>query len=380
MKTKPCTAVQEGAISKPTMSKYGDIDFDQRWEDEPLEKYLEHKRTVDNITNSRCKSIINTVVNSPDRVPWESWDEHTDWRDGMTIADARSFKQQLEGAGLGSRTVEEYLKIVQSFLKELLERDVVESNPVAYVCDETNFEHSDKDKIDRTVGEVGTYLRSIPNLQQRGLGVTFGKTGIRKGENINIDLPFVHLDHKIYYTTLDKHGISVHDEIADNPDTLYIPSEPTTGELFRGEKRLCGNKRERGTRIPIDTELKHALLDWLAVRPETEYPHPLWVSTKGGGRIGKMNPNEKLTNYWAEQTGLVDDGDTEEFTPHWFRHFFTTNMKPGRGHHDDSIPPSLVKYIRGDVEDDIMEVYTHDWGSQVRQKYLDAIYQFGIYD
>jgi len=55
-------------------------------------------------------------------------------------------------------------------------------------------------------------------------------------------------------------------------------------------------------------------------------------------------------------------------------------MKPGRGHHDDSIAPSLVKYIRGDVEDDIMEVYTHDWGDQVREQYLDAIYKFGIYD
>jgi len=27
-----------------------------------------------------------------------------------------------------------------------------------------------------------------------------------------------------------------------------------------------------------------------------------------------------------------------------------------------------------------MEVYTHDWGDQVREQYLDAIYKFGIYD
>lgn len=27
-----------------------------------------------------------------------------------------------------------------------------------------------------------------------------------------------------------------------------------------------------------------------------------------------------------------------------------------------------------------MEIYTHDWGNQVREQNLDSIYQFGIYD
>ena len=363
------------------MSKYGDLDFDDRWYDEPLEKYLDHKRDVDEVTGTRFDTIHRAVVDSPNGSEWQAWDEFVNWRDGMTLADARAFKQQLEDAGLGSRSVESYLRIVQSFLKELLERDVIESNPVAYVCDETDFDHDEPDKIDRTVAEIGSYLRAIPNRQQRAMGVTFAKTGIRKGENYNIDIPFLHLDHDIYKKVLDQHGVTLVDEIADHPDTLYIPSEPTIGEVFRGEKRKLGNKRKRGTKIPIDGEMKKALLDWLAVRPETTHPHPLWVKPNGEPiRIGQMNPNDKLTNYWAEENGLVDDGDTGEFTPHWFRHFFTTNMKPGRGHHDDSIAPSLVKYIRGDVEDDIMEVYTHDWGDQVREKYLDAIYQFGIYD
>ncbi|MFC5136572.1 MULTISPECIES: site-specific integrase [Haloferacaceae] len=374
------------------MSKYGDLNFDEQWYNEPIEKYLNHKRTVDEVTNPRFSKICNVVVESPDTVEWEAWDEFVieeddddnvvrTWRDEMTLADARAFKQQLENAGLRSRTVEAKLRIVQSFLKELLERDVIESNPVAYVCDETDFDHDDPDKIDRTVVEIGEFLRAIPNLQQRGMGVTFGKTGIRNGENYNIDLPFLHLDHEIYYNILDQHDVTLVDEVADHPDTLYIPSEPTESETFRGEKRILGNKRERGTKIPIDEELKKALLDWLAVRPETSYPHPLWVKPSGKPiRIGTANPNRRLMNYWAEETGLVDDGDTGAFTTHWFRHFFTTNMKPGRGHHDDSIAPSLVKYIRGDVEDDIMEVYTHDWGDQVRKQYLDAIYQFGIYD
>lgn len=374
------------------MTNYGDLNFDDQWYDEPIKKYLKHKRNVDGVTDKRFDDIHNVVVKSPDKCGWEAWDEFVieeddddnvvrTWRDEMTLADARAFKQQFEDAELGSRTVEEYLRIVQSFLMELLDREVIKSNPVAYVCDETDFDHDDPNKINRTVGEIGEFLRAIPNLQQRGMGVTFAKTGIRRGENYNIDLPFLHLDHDIYYDILDQHDVTLVDEVSDHPDTLYIPSEPTMGDAFRGEKRLIGNKRKRGTKIPIDEEMKKSLLDWLAVRPKTSYPHPLWIRSNGKPtRIGTTSPSKKLTDYWAEKTGLVDDGDTGAFTPHWFRHFFTTNMKPGRGHHDDSIAPSLVKYIRGDVEDDIMEVYTHDWGDQVRKQYLDAIYQFGIYD
>jgi len=374
------------------MSNYGDLNFDEQWYNEPIKKYLNHKRTVDGVTDKRFNDIKRVVVESGESTEWKAWDEFvveeddegnviSTWRDEMTLADAREFKQQLEDAGLDTRTVEEKLKRVQSFLKELLERDVIDSNPVAYVCDEADFDHDEPDKIDRTVDEIGEYLQAIPNLQQRAMGIMFAKTGMRRAENLNIDLPFLHLDHEIYDAILDQHDVTLVDEVADHPDTLYVPSEPTIGETFRGETRYSGNKRERGTKVPIDEEMKKALLDWLAVRPETTYPHPLWVSTEGEPtRLGNTNPNQKLTNYWAEETGLVDDGDTGAFFPHWFRHFFTTNMKPGRGHHDDSIAPSLVKYIRGDVENDIMEVYTHDWGDQVREQYLDAIYQFGIYE
>ncbi|SDG45394.1 site-specific integrase [Halorientalis regularis] len=370
------------------MSKYGDLDFDDEWYDEPLERYLSHKQDVDDVTDVRFEEIQRAIADSPDDADWDAWDEVVDWRDGMTTDDARTFLSQLRRAGLGERTVENEMRIVQSFLKELLDREVVDSNPVAYVTDEATFDVDDKDKLDRSVDEIGAYLRGIPNLQFRGIGMTFAKTGIRLAENLNIDLPFIHLDHDIFYETLDRHGVSIHEEIADQPDTLYIPAEPTIGEVFRGEQRRSGNKRKRATRIPVDGELKRALLDWLAVRPETAHPHPLWTSPQSDPtRLSHKQVGKKLTNHFAEQTGLVDDGSTGAFTPHWFRHFFTTNMQPGRGYHDRSIAPTLVKYIRGDVGtategsgSDIMDVYSHDWGDQVRDEYLDNIYQFGIYD
>jgi len=363
------------------MVNYGNLNFDDEWYDKPIEKYLSHKRDHEKITEGRLDDIREAVLESPEEPEWDAWDEFVNWHDGMTTSDAQAFKQQLEKANLGPRTVEKKMKIVKSFLNYLLEREVVDSNPVAYVHDETDYDYPDSDYIDRTIEEVGAYLRGIKNIQQRAIGVLFAKSGMRRGEMYNIDLPFLHLDHDIYDTVLDQHNITLVNEIADQPDALYIPSDPTERRSFRGEFRYTGNKRKQGTKIPIDNETKKALLDWLAVRPETTQPHPLWTSPTGSSdRIGATNTNQKLTNYWAEKTGFVDDGSNGAFMPHWFRHFFTTNMKPGRGHHDDSIDPTLVKYIRGDVEDDIMDVYTHDWGNQVRGKYLNHIYYFGIYD
>jgi len=364
------------------MSKYGDIEHDEEWDTEPLEKYLSYKKERAGITDHRYEDIKRGVAQSPESVEHEAWDEAVDWRDGATVDDAWDFLSQLRDAGLSERTVEDRMRVVQSFLSELMERSsVVESNPVAFVCDEANFESEEKGKIERSVKDVGAYLQGIENHQLRAIGLMLVKTGIRSGEAQNIDLPYLHLDSDAYYQLLDAHGVTLDSEIREQPDTLYIPSEPTVGESWRGEERQAGNKRKRGTVIPVDGELKHALLDWLAQRPATEYPHPLWVrpGTKPK-RIGKNALNRRLCNKWAERTGFVDDGSTGEFTPHWFRHFFTTQMKPGMGHHNKSLDPSLVKFIRGDVEDDIMAVYTHSWGDQVKQQYLDNIYQFGIYD
>lgn len=369
------------------MSKRGNLTYDDNWYTSPIEKYLEYKKG--DVSNDRYNKIKNSILDSPDSASWVSWAEHVPgWRNEMTVSDGKSFKQQLESAPeLGSRAVEMRLLDVSSFLEELLDkntddRKVIDSNPVGYVLDNTDFDHPDNEWIDRSITEIGSFLANIPELQLRAMGVTMSKTGIRNGENYNIDLPFIHLDHDIFYNTLDRHGVSIHDEIRDRPDTLYIPSEPKVGEKYRGEKRVTGNKRKRATRIPIDQELKRAILDWLAVRPETEYPHPLWVSpldmhTK---RIGITHTGRKLCNIFAEKTGFVEDGNTGLLTPHYFRHVFTTNLKPGMGYHNGSLPPSLVRFLRGDVEGDIMEVYTHDWGDQVREQYLDAIYHFGIYD
>lgn len=362
------------------MSEYGNLEYSSAWVESPIETYLQHKRDRDDVTERRLRQIHRLLVETPRGSGYEAWDEFVDWRTGMSVSDGWEFLRQLRAAGLAERTVEEYTRIVQSFLNTLLERGVVASNPVSYVRDETTFEPTTTPKLERSVAEIGSFLARVPDPQYRAAGVLFAKTGARNGELVNVDLPHVHLDHRGYDRFLHDRGITIHDRVADEPDSLYVPSEPTMGELYRGERREAGNKRRRDTVFPLDQETKTVLLDWLAQRPVTEPPYPLWTGREGRDRISMHSFGTLLTGRYAATTGLVNEESDPRFTPHWFRHMFTTQLKPGHGDHEGSVAPAILRYLRGDTVDDITSVYTHDWGNTVRPAYLDGIYQFGLYD
>ena len=359
------------------MNEYGDLEFDDEWQNTPIQKYYSYKRDQQNRTDIRLDQIRRALFESPTKSDYVAWDEFINWQESMTIDDAWHFLEQFRNAGLSERTVKEYLGIVQSFLAMMMERGVVESNPAAYVFDEAEFDIGETSKLELTVNELGEFIAGIPDPQFRATALLLAKSGIRNGENNNIDLPHLHLNHPAYYRFLENRGIKIDQKIEDRPDSLYIPSEPTVGEEYKGEVRGAGNKRERDTVIPIDTETKFALLDWLAVRPLTGPPHPLWVS-RNNTRIHHHSFRTHIKDY-AVKANLIDSTADRRFSVHWFRHFFTTQLKPGYGDHDRYLEPTMIKYLRGDVDDDIMEIYTHEWGDTIRSEYTDAIYEFGIY-
>ncbi|ELY95121.1 integrase family protein [Natrialba hulunbeirensis JCM 10989] len=344
----------------------------------PIQKYETYKRDQQDLTDTRLRQIRLSLIKSSARSDYVAWNEFIDWQESMTTDDAWRFLDQLRNAGLAERTVEEYMRIVQSFLAMMMTRGVVESNPIAYVIDEAEFEIEESSQLELTVSQLGNFIKSIPKPHYRASALLHAKNGIRNGENNNIDLPHLHLDHPDYYRFLEKRDIELHEQIKERPDSLYIPSEPTIGEEYNGEVRGAGNKRKNDTIIPIDMETKFMLLNWLAVRPLAEYPHPLWV-TQDNTRVHHQSFRSYIKNC-AVEAGLIDDTADRKFSVHWFRHFFTTQLRPGHGNYSEYLEPTMIKYLRGDVEDDIMEVYTHDWGNTIRAEYIDSIYQFGIYE
>ncbi|PGF14363.1 hypothetical protein CP556_21980 [Natrinema sp. CBA1119] len=314
---------------------------------------------------------------------------------GMGVLDASvqdlfDYKDYLEEKGANDRGIHNKLAESSAFYKELMTMNQTESNPAGYVLSRTDLDTSSPDRVHHTVAEISGFLKSIPQPQIQLLALYSLKYGFRRGACVNTDLKCVHIDHPSYLEWLDEQGIELKEEIRDKPDSIYVYGNFSEGDVVEGEKRTNGNKRENPAIVPIDAELKQALLQYLTIRPETEPPHPLFTGLKPiGGTYGRMSGSamyQQIIQKYGKRYGITGEDSREDVDLHYFRHFFSTQMSRFRGDHDGSLDDALIKYIRGDKMDDKQQdvldaVYRHDsWGVNIRDEYLDNIYTFDLFD
>lgn len=335
---------------------------------------------------------------------------------------------------LGDRTIIDYLDTLSKFYGTLVENNAIGTNPVDSVLSEERKERDWKspDRPFISFIQMKTFLEWLDTAFARAFHLTGLKTASRSGEAINIDLRCCHIDHPIFWDMIERYDVSLDPRVRDKQDSILIyeefnagdeiPNEDTPGLEERGEVRGTGNKRkeENGSVIPIDSELKTALIEYLLVRPETaeRQIQPLFTNKKqveGGacpGRLGSDamavrlfrskntdsvkvygehralsecpscgGPVVKWNPVEAEKTGRVfeckdcgsrhrrpvlwDHGlSTEQkFTFHVVRHFFSDAHRIGSSElHDGELIDRVRQYrIRGDRDsgDADTETYQH---------------------
>lgn len=270
-------------------------------------------------------------------------------------------------------TIATYASYVNRFYRYMSNVGLLNSNPMLLVVEELT-ESIDPNPIRRDISlkSMQEFLKNISHPLDRAIIVTLLKTGMRVGELCNLDLRDLNLaDQDITFT----YKIKPRGALGDRPKTLYISKEPARGEVYNGEMRTASNKRKRATLVPIDNELHHTLKVWLSIRPDSNSSaEPVFLSTsKWGHRITPSIVRARLLEY-TKTTGWHSPGAgaEENVTPHYFRHFFTTNLRNETGDR------GIVKYLRGDVADDVIETYTHNWGNSVRTVYEKNIYSLLI--
>lgn len=266
-------------------------------------------------------------------------------------------------------TVASYASYLHRFYAYMTQVGIFEQNPMTLVLEEMD-ESIDADPARREImlPAMRDFVASVRHPLDRAVVVTLLKTGMRVGELCNLDLRDINLaDAEITESYAPTHRGA----LDGRSDSLYVSAAPSRGEETNGERRTESNKRKRGTVIPIDAELKRVLKRWLAIRPEARSAaDPLFCSTREWGRrLTAGMVGQRVTDYAADygwyQTG---GGPEENVTPHYFRHFFTTHLRDRTGDR------GVVKYLRGDVADDIIDTYTHNWGDRVRETYEAHIY------
>ena len=287
-----------------------------------------------------------------------------------THRDCMSFVHSLRGDAADS-TVATYAAYLHRFYGYMTEVGVFEGNPMTLVMEEMD-ETVDKDpaRRDIPVPAMREFVAGIRHPLHRALVVTLLKTGMRVGECCNLDLRDLTVDDAELRAAYD---LGTRPVLADRPNSLYVTPDATVGEELNREVRTASNKRKRGTVIPVDDELARTLKRWLAIRPDSPSPaEPLFVGTaEGWGERLDPQAVRHVVERYAREAGWyrTGGGAAENVTPHYFRHFFTTHLRDRTGDR------GVVKYLRGDVADDVIDTYTHNWGDQVRETYEANVYR-----
>ena len=265
-------------------------------------------------------------------------------------------------------TVATYASYLHRFFAYMVQVDTFDANPMTLVMEEMGESiNTDPTRREIDVETMRSFVTGISHPLDRAIVVTLLKTGMRVGELCNLDCRDLHLDGA---EPLSDDSIRV--GLEGRPNSLYVDSDLARGHVVNGEERTASNKRKRDTTVPVDDELSRVLRYWLAIRPDTESDaEPLFVSTsrKWGERLTPDMVHHMVESYARDRGWYRTGGGAEEnVTPHYFRHFFTTHLRDRTGDR------GIVKYLRGDVAQDVIDTYTHEWGTRVRDVYESNIY------
>lgn len=277
--------------------------------------------------------------------------------------DCMAYIHQLRGR-VAESTVATYATYLHRFYDYMVRVGEFEENPMAIVNEEIDESiNTDPARRDISIPQMRSFVGSVPHPLERAVVVTLLKTGMRAGELCNLDTRDLHLASG---------ETACRPRLDGRPDSLYVDHRPSEGSIYNDERRRASNKRMRATTIPVDGELATVLRQWLAIRPDPlSDADPLFVSTSDnwGKRLTPDMVHHIVETNARRADWYRDGGGPEEnVTPHYFRHFFTTHLRDRTGDR------GVVKYLRGDVAQDVIDTYTHDWGTRVQDIYDENIY------
>lgn len=397
-----------------------------RWKLRPIEQYENHKSDItENDLKNRVKTIREFDDYLSEKVNPQTDSEVLDPRDAVQ-QDVEDFIENELDPDPDTRptTVRDKLKYISEFYTILNKKSAYAGNPVTEPLKEYRETHDfETDRPYIPKHRINKFLDWLDRPLSRALWILAFKLGIRTGECVNLDLHCLNIDHPVFEQIIKEHNIKLHSKVRDRPDTIFvysgfnsgteIPNEDTAGRKDSGEVRHDGNKRKNddGSVLPLDSETKTALIEWLLVRPSTARQnlevHPvftvgsrkvrrlrggslrnkLWRATRtvdsiqhfaeeeslagencpacGKDQLVESNPSDAERpgrrfrcrecgeTHWRSIYWGSDLGQAQRVTYHQGRHSFSSAHNPtNSGLHDDSIPNEVrKKAIRGDDND-----------------------------
>lgn len=238
-------------------------------------------------------------------------------------------------------TLVQYFSALSGFCDYLVWEGIAEMNPVIpfrkrYLKRYKNQQDPQRKLI--SVEDMANLIHSILDPRDRAIITLLAKTGIRRGELIDIDL----------------------DDIDWADQSIRLKPKP----------------KRSNTLVFFDDECARVLKRWVRARRNYHVKpgcRALFVG-EHGGRLKRHGVHYAVTKH-AEKLGLHDpDSDRMEdhFTPHCCRHWFTTHLRR------NGIRREFLKELRGDSRGEAVDIYDHIDKKELKRTYLAHIPELGI--
>ncbi len=241
-----------------------------------------------------------------------------------------------------AKTIENYFSALSALYGYMLYEDLIKFDPITqvrkrYLKRYKNVDQPAEKKL-LSVEEMSNLAHSIMAPRDRAILLILAKTGIRRGELIQIDVE-----------DIDRVKQSI----------------------------LLKPKRKRSNRLVFfDEETNHVLGVWLKLRHKlglTTDKGPLFINSMGG-RLNRNGVYTAITTR-AETLGFHNSKSQrseDHFSPHCCRHWFTTHLRRA------GMSREFRAWLRGDILRDAQDRYDHIEPDEVRREYLRCIPQFGL--
>jgi len=249
----------------------------------------------------------------------------------VTVEDVEDYVGILDSRDLSQNTKRRYLESLSAFYSWAMKRprfDGITGNPAAVILEE--LPKVVRDRPDCATWDNGkAIVHHVGDPRKKTVCILMAKTGARVSEVLDLELDDLMLDE--------------------------------------GFVRFRNRKGKATTVFPLDEETQQALERYRFV--QTGRDTELLFTSIRGNRLSREQVRRAVRE-GAVNANVMDAGETrfaKKFTPHTYRTVFTTLMR------NEGMPDHILRYLRGDSDDEAMDVYTRVDRSTAREAYLDCI-------
>lgn len=215
-----------------------------------------------------------------------------------------------------------------------------------------------------TEAELREKLKEITHIRDRAIVLMQLKLGLRATELCNIRLSEIHLSNRDVRNHYNGE-IGTATALKGRENAVYIPHDRD------------GNKSRRPRVLPLDDELRGALIRYLLIRPDNGEP---WLFLSKNQRTQLRRKDVNLVWKGAFHPEYEETEEHKAVTSHYGRHWFTTYWRVDR-----DLNRELIKYMRGDtsgsatIEDrGAIDEYIHTYYEDIEPIYREQIFKLNI--